>query len=60
METKKELRNGVSGSPNREFENKPIVETQLIMSKDRKYVIHKTVITDIKPVKYWEKVMESK
>ena len=59
METKKELRNGVSGSPNREFENKPIVETQLSMSKDRKYVIHKTVITDIKPVKYLEKVLRA-
>ncbi len=41
----------------KEFENKPIVETQLSMSKDRKYVIHKTIITDIKPVKYWEKVI---
>ena len=41
-----------------EYENKPIVETQLSMSKDKKYVIHKTIITDIKPVKYWEKVME--
>ena len=44
----------------KEFENKPIVETQLSMSKDKKYVIHKTIITDIKPVKYWEKVMEMK
>ena len=41
-----------------EYENKPIVETQLSMSNDKKYVIHKTIITDIKPVKYWEKVME--
>ena len=41
----------------KEFENKPIVETQLSMSKDKRYVIHKTVITDIKPVKYVEKVM---
>ncbi|MBS3165828.1 hypothetical protein J4444_01775 [Candidatus Woesearchaeota archaeon] len=40
-----------------EYENKPIVETQLSMSKDKKYVIHKTIITDIKPVKYWEKVI---
>jgi len=43
----------------KEFENKPIVETQLSMSKDRKYVIHKTVITDIKPVKYLEKVLSN-
>ena len=36
-----------------------IVETQLSMSKDRKYVIHKTIITDIKPIKYWEKVVST-
>ena len=42
------------------FENKPIVETQLSKSKDGKYVLHRTIITDIKPVKYWEKVMEKK
>ncbi len=41
----------------KEFENKPIVETQLSLSKDKKYVIHRTIITDIKPVKYWEKVV---
>ena len=61
METKnKELRNGVSGSPDREFENKPIVETQLSKSKDGKYILHRTIITDIKPVKYIQKVLESK
>ena len=61
METKnKELRNGVSGSPDREFENKPIVETQLSKSKDGKYILHRTINTDIKPVKYIQKVLESK
>ena len=43
-----------------EHDNKPIVETQISKSKDGKYVIHKTIITDIKPVKYWEKVMVAK
>ena len=38
--------------------NTPIVETHISKSKDGKYVIHKTVITDIKPVKYYEKVLE--
>ena len=44
----------------KEFDNKPIVETQISKSKDGKYLLHKTIITDIKPVKYYEKVMESK
>ena len=38
-------------------ENAPIVETQISKSKDGKYVIHRTIITDIKPIKYYEKVM---
>lgn len=41
-------------------QNKPIVESHIGKSKDGKYVIHRTIITDIKPVKYYEKVMEVK
>ena len=41
-------------------QNKPILETHIGKSKDGRYIIHKTVITDIKPVKYYEKVIESK
>ena len=41
-------------------ENKPILETRISMSRDGKYVIHRTVITDIKPVKYYRKVLEEK
>jgi hypothetical protein len=36
--------------------NTPIIETHISKSKDGKYIIHKTVITDIKPVAYYEKV----
>ena len=39
-------------------QNKPILETHISTSKDGRYIIHKTVITDIKPVGYYEKVME--
>lgn len=38
----------------------PIVETQLSLSKDKKYFLHKTIITDIKPIKYLQKVLEIK
>ncbi len=41
-------------------QNKPILETHISISKDRKYIIHKTVITDIKPVGYYKKIMEQK
>lgn len=46
--------------PNEITQNKPILETHITKSKDGKYIIHKTVITDIKPVKYYEKIMEKK
>lgn len=42
----------------KQFENKPVVETQLSLSKDGKYLIHKTIIVDIKPIKYIGKVLE--
>ena len=38
-------------------EMKPIVEAQVSKSKDGKFIIHRTIITDIKPVGYFEKVM---
>lgn len=38
--------------------NKPIIETQVMKSKDGRYLIHKTVITDIKPINYYKKVFD--
>jgi len=38
--------------------NKPAIETKVLKSKDGKYLLHKTIITDIRPVQYFEKVME--
>tara|TARA_Y100001963_G_scaffold104015_1_gene143312 strand:+ start:165 stop:341 length:177 start_codon:yes stop_codon:yes gene_type:complete len=43
---------------NKEFNKGPILETTITKSKDGKYVIHKTIVTDIKPIKYYEKVLE--
>ena len=43
----------------KEFEQRgPVVETQVSKSKDGKYLIHRTIITDIKPVTYYEKVFQ--
>ncbi|HLC20078.1 MAG TPA: hypothetical protein VJK72_04100 [Candidatus Nanoarchaeia archaeon] len=41
-------------------QNRPIVESQITKSKDGKYMIHRTVITSIKPMKYYEAVMGKK
>jgi conjugal transfer ATP-binding protein TraC len=43
----------------KEYNNQPKLETQICLSKDGKYVIHRTIITDIKPIAYMEKVLGS-
>ena len=35
----------------------PQIETKLSRSKDGKYLIHKTVITSVRPVNYYEAVI---
>ncbi|MBS3107449.1 hypothetical protein J4468_00895 [Candidatus Woesearchaeota archaeon] len=42
-----------------ELNKQPIVETTIRKSDDGKWIIHKVSITDIKPVSYLEKVMDS-
>jgi len=53
METKENQKENIG-------QNKPILETQIGKSKDGKYIIHRTIVTDIKPVGYFEKVLEKK
>jgi len=40
-------------------ERAPILETQVIKSKDGRWLIHKTIVTDIRSIKYFEKVLGS-
>ena len=35
----------------------PIIESYVSKSEDGKWLIHKTTVTDIKPVSYFEKVL---
>ncbi len=37
-----------------QLKKQPIIETVITKSEDEQWVIHKTVITDIKPVSYYE------
>lgn len=43
-----------------QLNKQPIIESSVGLSEDKKWVIHKTVITDIKPVSYVEKVLTGK
>lgn len=41
-----------------ELRKQPIIETKVRKSNDGNWVIHQTKITDIKPVSYFERVLE--
>ena len=46
---------------NQEIQKKhPIIETSIRKSKDGKWLIYKTIITDIKPIAYFKKVLKGK
>jgi hypothetical protein len=40
-----------------QLNKQPIIESQVSVSKDGKWLIQKTIITDLKPVSYFEKVL---
>ena len=40
-----------------QLNKQPIIESSVTLSEDKKWVIHVTKITDIKPVSYIEKVL---
>ena len=40
-----------------QLNKQPIVETNIKRSEDGKWVVHKTTITDIKPVAYLKKIL---
>lgn len=37
----------------------PVIETAVFKSKDGKYIVNKTTITDIKPVNYFQAVIDN-
>lgn len=40
--------------------NMPAIETNIFKSKDGRFIIHKTTITDIRSTKYYDVVMDGK
>jgi hypothetical protein len=41
-----------------QLRKQPIIESVILKSEDGEWILHKTIITDIKPVSYFEKVMQ--
>ncbi len=50
----------ISETKAEQLNRQPIIESSVRKSKNGQWVIHKTVITDIKPVSYFQKVMEGR
>ena len=48
---------GLSNNKEDQLRKQPIIETKYFLSEDGKYVVHKTITTDIKPVSYVAKVL---
>ncbi len=42
-----------------QLSKQPIIESFVSKSQDGKWVVHKTTITDIKPMSYFDKVLGS-
>lgn len=56
-QTKTEKEVALSQIKQRQIVKQPILETQVVKSEDGRWIIHRTIITDIKPVTYFEKVL---
>mgnify|MGYP001144593527 CR=1 FL=1 len=50
---------GLTNKKEEQLRNMPIIQSTFQKSKDGKYLIHKTSITTIRPIAYFEKVIES-
>ncbi len=41
-----------------QLRKQPIIETVIKKSEDGEWLLHQTIITDIKPISYFERVLE--
>lgn len=48
---------GLTNKKEEQLRKMPYIQAKTFRSKDGKYIVHRTTITDIKPVAYYEKVM---
>ncbi|MBN2112198.1 hypothetical protein JW707_03810 [Candidatus Woesearchaeota archaeon] len=49
---------GLTSKKEEQLKKMPRIETQIFKSKSGKLLVHKTVITDIKPVDYYKVVVD--
>jgi hypothetical protein len=49
---------GLTSRKEEQLKKMPLIKTQVFKSKSGKLLVHRTIITDIKPVEYYQKVFE--
>jgi hypothetical protein len=49
---------GLTNTKEDQLRKMPIVQARVFKSKNGKFLVHKTVITDIKPLEYYKVVFE--
>lgn len=50
---------GLTERKEEQLKKMPQIEFHVAMSKDKRFIIHTTTITDIKPYAYYKKVLET-
>ena len=49
---------GLTNKKEEQLRTMPLIESRVFKSKNGNFMVHKTVITDIKPVNYYKAVVE--
>ena len=50
---------GLTTKKEEQLRRMPLIKTQVFKSKSGKLLVHRTTITDVKPIDYYQKVFES-
>jgi hypothetical protein len=50
---------GLTTRKEEQLRKMPIIESKVGKSKDGKYLIHRTVITTVRPVKYYQAILDN-
>lgn len=49
---------GLSNKREEHLKQMPLIDSRVLKSKDGKFLVHKTTITHIKPVQYYQAVLD--
>lgn len=50
---------GLTTRKEEQLRRMPLIKTQVFKSKSGKLLVHRTIITDIKPIDYYQKVFDN-